>query len=291
MTPSNRRVGPARLPVDIAPEAGRGDDGVASAASTPDRILPSRLAVPSALRTAAGVVLVIAASVGVGWAARHGVMNSSRFAITSIEVVGNGRRPSLAIVAESGLATGTNVFAADLDAARSKLLQDPWLVDAALVRHLPGTVVVHVTERRPAALVALDEMYLATDDGVPFKKLEPEDPIDLPLVSGMTPDRIGTDRAAAVRTIGRAIDLAAEYERSPLGKRALLQEVHVGADDRFTLVVGHAGMELVLGGPPFRRKLELAGRVVGEVERRGAKADAVMLDSESRPERVVVRMR
>ncbi|HXX67631.1 MAG TPA: FtsQ-type POTRA domain-containing protein [Polyangiaceae bacterium] len=292
MTPANRRVGPARLPADIA-----GDDGVVPPATEvalstgPDGKGRAWSSAPGAFRTVAGVVLVTAASVAVGLAARRCVLKSARFAITSIEVVGSERRPSTAIVAESGLVSGTNIFAADLDAARARILQDPWIVDATLVRRLPGMVAIRITERRPAALVALDETYLATDDGVPFKKLEPEDPIDLPLVTGVTPERVGADRDGASRTIGRAIDLAAEYERSSLGKRSPLQEVHVGADGRFALVVGHSGLQLVLGGPPFRRKLDLASRVLAEVERRGGKADVVMLDSESRPDRVVVRMR
>jgi cell division protein FtsQ len=50
-------------------------------------------------------------------------------------------------------------------------------------------------------------------------------------------------------------------------------------------------MQLVLGGPPFRRKLEQAARVVAELDKRGSKADAIMLDNDARPERVVVRMR
>jgi len=292
MTPANRRVGPARLPADIA-----GDDRVASeapeiaASSSIDPKGRRRPSVPTSFRMVAGVVLITAASVAVGEAARRCVLKSARFAITSIEVAGSERRPSPAIVAESGLISGTNIFAADLDAARARLLQDPWIVDATLVRRLPGTVSIHISERRPAALVALDETYLATDDGVPFKKLEPDDPIDLPLVTGVTPERVGADRDGASRTIGRAIDLAAEYQRSALGKRSPLQEVHVGADGQFALVVGHSGLELVLGGPPFRRKLDLASRVMAEVERRGGKADVVMLDSESRPDRVVVRMR
>ena len=63
------------------------------------------------------------------------------------------------------------------------------------------------------------------------------------------------------------------------------------ADGGFTLVVGRSATELVLGGPPFRRKLEQAARVVAELEKRGAKADTIMLDNDPRPERVVVRMR
>ena len=59
----------------------------------------------------------------------------------------------------------------------------------------------------------------------------------------------------------------------------------------FSLVVGHNAVELVLGLPPFRRKLDQAARVVAELDKRGAKAGAIMLDNDTRPDRVVVRMR
>ena len=87
------------------------------------------------------------------------------------------------------------------------------------------------------------------------------------------------------------LDVAAEYARVSLAKRAPLEEVHIEPDGAFSLVVGRSAMALVLGAPPFRRKLDQATRVVAELDKRGAKADAIMLDNDSRPDRVVVRMR
>jgi cell division protein FtsQ len=137
----------------------------------------------------------------------------------------------------------------------------------------------------------MGELWIATAEGEPFKRVELGDPVDLPLVTGLGPDALADDRAGAMRTISRAIDLAAEYEHGALARRLPLQEVHVAADGGFALVVGKNAMELVLGPAPFRRKLDQATRVVAELEGRGAKADAIMLDNDARPERVVVRMR
>jgi cell division protein FtsQ len=225
------------------------------------------------------------------WGARKHVMTSPRFAIAVVDVTGNRCRPREAIVAESGIVVGTNVFALDLDTARTRLLVDPWIADAVLSRRLPGTVIVQVVERKAAAVVAMGDTFLTTSQGEPFKKLEPDDPVDLPLVTGLAAESIDEDREGTMRTIRRAIDLAAEYEHSPLAKRIPLGEVHVQPDGSFRLVVGRDGMEFVLGSPPFRRKLDQAARVVAELDRRGTKADAILLDNESQPERVVVRMR
>lgn len=253
---------------------------------------PSRWSrVVSTLRTIAGVVLVVAASTSVAWLARRHVLASSRFSITDIDVSGSERRAPVAIVAESGLAIGVNVFAADLDAARAKILEDPWIAEASLARKLPGTISVSVKERKAAALVALGPTFLATSDGRLFKQAEPGDPVDLPVVTGLRPESVSSDIEGSMHTIRRAIDLAAEVERSGLGTHMPLEEVHVAEDGTFAVVVGRAAMQLVLGAPPFRRKLDQAVRVVAELDRRGAKASAIMLDNDQRPDRVVVRMR
>jgi len=282
MTPGNRRVkNLAPAPADSAP---------ASAEAPPAG--PGRwgraLAV---MRTATGVSLVAGASVGLAWTARRHVMTSPRFAITEVDVVGNERRTPAEIITESGLVVGTNVFAADLDAARAGVRADPWISEVTLARRLPGTILMQVTERKPVSLVAVGDVYLAGADGEPFKKLEPSDPVDLPLVTGLRQDRLAEDHEGTIRTIRRAVDLAAEYERGSMSRRLPLEEVHVEPDGAFALVVGRSALELILGGPPFRRKLEQAARVVAELDSRGARADAIMLDNDTRPERVVVRMR
>lgn len=284
VTQTNRRVKTPQPPLDLPPESTKLPASMSRRARSPSRVL-------AALRTTLGVALVVSAALGVAWAARRHVMTSPRFAVTEIDVVGHGRRTADAIAAESGVTAGANIFSLDLDSARARILADPWISQATLARRLPGTILVQVTERKPAALVALRDTYLATAEGEPFKKLEPGDPIDLPLVTGLRQESLDDDREGTMRTIRRAIDLAAEYEHGALARRAPLQEVHVDSDGTFAVVVGRSAMQLVLGGPPFRRKLDQAARVVAELDKRGAKADSIMLDNDTRPERVVVRMR
>jgi cell division protein FtsQ len=205
-------------------------------------------------------------------------------------VTGTRQRTEEAILVEAGLSKGVNVFSVDLDGARARLLGDPWVSGATLTRRLPGTLLVQVTERELGAVVVLHETYLASRDGEIFKRFELGDPVDLPVITGLDPDSVAEDREGAQATIRRALDLAAEYERSPLPAR-LLEEIHVTADGGFTLVLGKEGLLLALGGPPFRRKLEEAAKVSAELDRRGTHAEAIMLDDDARPDRVVVRTR
>jgi cell division protein FtsQ len=135
------------------------------------------------------------------------------------------------------------------------------------------------------------ETYLVTREGALIKRLEAGDPTDLPVVTGVILQQLVDDRDGAARTVRRALDLAADYEHSPLATRSPLEEVHVEVNGEMTLVVGKHAVMLHMGAPPYRRKLEQAVRVVAELDRRGAKPDSIMLDNEARPDRVVVRMR
>jgi len=252
-----------------------------------------------AMRIARGVlgfVMVVGIGGSVAWGARKYVKESPRFAVSEIVTTGAKRRSAEELAEIAGVAKGQNVFGVDLDHARARLLADPWISEAALARQLPGTVYVRVVEREAAGVLATsdaghNDTYLVTREGVVIKHVEAGDPTDFPVITGVPLQQLVDDREGAVRTVRRALDLASDYDHSPLAQRSPLEEVHVETNGELTLVIGKSAVSLHMGAPPYRRKLEQAVRVVAELDRRGAKADAIMLDNEARPDRVVVRMR
>jgi cell division protein FtsQ len=247
-----------------------------------------------------GFLLVLAIGGTVVWGARRYVRTSPRFAIRDIKVVGAKRRTPDSFASEAGIDKGLNIFALDLEQARSRLLQDPWVTEASMTRQLPNSVVVHLVEREAAGLVVTNDgtpktlssaTYLVTSDAAIIKPLEVGDPTDLPIITGVVVQQLLDDREGTTRAIRRALDLATDYEHSAIAQRAKLEEVHLETSGELTIIVGQRGVAIHLGNPPYRRKFEEMSRVWSELDRRGAKPDAIMLDNEARPERVVVRMR
>ena len=212
--------------------------------------------------------------------------------MSEIITSGGKRRGPEEIASIAGIAKGQNVFSIDLDAARKRLAADPWIETAELTRQLPGTISIRVTEREASGIVAMAEgTYLVTRDGLVIKRVEADDPLDFHIVTGITSKALVDDREGATRTIRQALDLAYDYDRSPLAQRSPIQEVHVEPNGDMTLVVGKSGVVLRMGSGPYRKKLDQAVRITAELDRRGAKPDTIMLDDEARPDRVVVRMR
>ena len=287
----NRRVGPPRPPAGGMNDAfHEHDDGVETLlAQPPSTSGPS--GVGAWLRGIAGVVLVVGVASAVAGAARRYIVTSPRFSVVTIDINGVHHLRPEQVMELGGLNRGANIFLTDLNEARAKLLANPWIADVTLARRLPDTLVVELQEREAAAVVALGDSYLASREGEIFKRLEANDPADLPIITGITPEAVADDRDGVTSSVRRALDLASDFEHSRLASRGALQEIHLASDGTTTMIIGKTALSLALGAPPFRRKLEQASRILAEVDAKGAKAQALFLDNEARPERVVVRVR
>jgi cell division protein FtsQ len=289
MHPSNRRIAAPVLPDAIEKE-------IAAKEAENKPISRFRKVVPF-LRGVVGAMLIVGVALGVAWSARQYVLTSPRFAITSIEVTGMKMRTQEELARESSLAIGQNIFSSDLDAARAAVAKDPWIHDVEIARRLPGTIMLNVTEREAAALVSVSgedgssDLFVTSRDGEMFKRLEVGDPNDLIVITGITQDAVAQDREGVTRSILRALDLASDYAHTRLSAKSPLEEIHLANDGTTNIVIGKNALTLTLGAPPFRKKLDQASRVLAEIDRRGGKADAVLLDNDTRPDRVVVRMR
>ena len=258
----------------------------------PSKIREGLVQTWSVLRVVLGVALVVTASVGAAWGAKSYVTKSPRFVIKTVTVEGAARLTPDMVAKAGGVAVGQNVFALDLAEARSKIEKEPYVLHAVVTRKLPNTISIQVTEREPALLVAIGEaLYVATREGEIFKEVTEGDPTDLPLLTGIRPEMVVSDREGATLLVRRALDVIEELDKTSIPKRYPVQEVHLDNDGTVEVIVGREAISLMLGTAPFKGKLEEADRVLLELQRRKSNAAIVFLDGSSNPDRVVVRMR
>jgi len=238
-----------------------------------------------------GLVMVVGSALGLGWAVRHYALSTPRFAIEEVDVRGARRLGTRAVMEAAGIEKGRNIFALDALTAERRLVEVPWVEKAHIERKLPGTLVVDLVEREAAAVTSVDgALYLVARSGDPFKRLEPGDPFDLPVITGLDPRDFGRDRDHARERLGGALELLRRYRALPVSKRYDAEEVHLAPGGEAVLMVGEKAIALYLGEPPWQKQLLRAARVLERV-RAGREPSAVFADNRAHPERVVVRMR
>lgn len=244
-----------------------------------------------ALKVAVAVA-VAAGSVAVGRLVEAHLKTSPAFEIKRISIEGADRLDRESLLRAGGLAMGQNVFAVSPADVKARLGRLPWVAEAEVRRQLPDTFEVRIRERLPAAAVALREaLYLVSQEGVVFKRVEPSDPIDLPVITGIDRQRFIRDRQWRASVLVEVVALLHDYGTTGLSEQRSIQEVHLEPDDGLTLYLGDEATLVRLGRGPYRRKLGKLRAVLERLERREAKPAYVYLDNVRRPDRVTVKLR
>ena len=158
-------------------------------------------------------------------------------------------------------------------------------------RELPRSIVITLEERVPKALVALDDLYLVDDHGEPFKRAEPGDPLDLPVVTGLsesddTPLRPQLEKALAFEDL---------FAKSALSKTAELSEIHLDPVRGLSITVSQrsgapAPVVAHLGTTDRPRRLARLARLWKLLAEKGDHPKEVFLDNRTRPQWVVARV-
>ena len=216
--------------------------------------------------------------------------SASAFAIREIVVEGNQQLGDIDVRRAAGLQIGSNIFEISDEDARKYLLRHPWIEDATVVRKLPASIRIDIVERQPVALVALDHLYLVSHEGAVFKRLGVDDPVDLPVITGIASEQFYDDLDYRTAILLRSMAVLQDYEGAGLAAREPVSEIHFEGVTGIQLFVGNDGMNVRLGNGQHRQKLRRLRQVLERLAREKTRPSYVYLDNVRSPERVTVRL-
>ncbi len=230
------------------------------------------------------VVIVLGLSGGLYFGATHGyrwATTSPSFALEDVTFSGNARSTEGELLRLAGLAFGQNLFQMDVTALERAMDAHPWVRKVEVTRHFPSRIAVEVEEFEPAAMGSLGELYLLDREGVPFKKLQAGDELDLPLVTGLTREAYVASPEKASGQFRAALALMDAWSGE-------VSEIRI-AQDGMTVVTEN-GVEVRMGLGDTPGKLARLEKVRTELGRRGLEAEVVHLDNRVRPGWVTVKL-
>ena len=115
------------------------------------------------------------------------VLSADALRVSKISVEGNERMSHGEVLAVLDGLRGRSMVTTDLESWRQKLLDSPWVADAAIRRVLPGTVTVAISERQPMGIGRIrDALYLIDQEGAIIDEYGPNyAELDLPIIDGL----------------------------------------------------------------------------------------------------------
>lgn len=180
------------------------------------------MAVATVLLAAAVGYSVVAgghlANVGT-WAktARDQVANAVGLRIAAISVSGSKEVSREEILTTAGVSGRGSLLFLDAAAARARLLSNPWIADAAVLKLYPDRLQITISERQAFALWQKDgRVSVVAADGTVLEPFVEDRYLDLPLVVGPGAERLAkaflaiVDRYPDIRAVVHASVLVAD---------------------------------------------------------------------------------
>jgi cell division protein FtsQ len=237
---------------------------------------PSRRAVVTA-------VLVCAVSGYALYRAVQLLVAAEVLTITRITVSGNQRTSRGEVLALLDDLRGENMLAVDLDAGRRKLLESPWVADAAMRRVFPGTVAVVISELTPLGIGRIaDGLFLVDQRGTIIDEFGPNyAELDLPIINGLAAASPDGGSFVDEGRAGLAGRLLADLQARP-DLAQLVSQVDV-SDIRNAVVILKGDPALVrVGDSQFVERLQTYVDLAPALRERVPQIDAVDLRFDER---------
>jgi cell division protein FtsQ len=232
------------------------------------------------------VVLIILSALLVGGYLY--LSKSDYFAVRHLKIAGMSQLTRDQVLTATGLDRPVNNLTFDSQAAERSLGSLPWVEEAHISRTLPDGLLVEVMEYKPKALVSLDQLYYLDAKGRAFKKLDPGEKADLPIISGFSLDELvsgGPLVQTALSEVFQLMDIL--DQRTDEFRLDSISEFNYDHDLGLTVFTRRTGLKLRVGFGSYLEKFRRLGRVMAYLKVNGQAAGLNYIHLET-PPRVVL---
>jgi cell division protein FtsQ len=177
----------------------------------------------------------------------------------------------------------------DLREISSRLAQHPWVEKAKVKRDWSRkALIIEVEERVAQALILLEDLYLVDRHGEIFKKAEPRDQLDLPVLTGVTPREIRERDKKSIDLVRQALELLEHLEQRKILTVREISEIHLSKKNGLTIFTLKEGIPVRLGSGGLTDKIDRLEKVLPDLQQKIREVEYLDLNY---PRKVVVKMR
>jgi len=196
------------------------------------------------------------------------------FRVQDIAVSGVDDSMREALVKLSGINGEDSLLSVDIVAVERKIEEHPWIKEVSVTRSFPRTLHIEVHCEEPIALVVLDRMCLMDKQGVVFKDVEKDDPIDFPIVTGLSR---GDEEMS--RHLERVSSFLTTYSLwSAVLPARDISEIHVEDDGALSVYFNKLPFKVSFGRGDFAEKIISLQRIIKHLQVTHQLHDAKSID-------------
>ena len=227
-------------------------------------------------------VLGVGIGLGAYYVASY-LKTSPALAVRTIEVRGAERTRVGELLEASGLKEGMNIFSVGTGQAQKRLVSLPWVKKAKVTRVVPDRIVVEVVEHQPVAVINLEGLYYVNRSGEVFKRVQPGEREDLPVLTGVSRTSFRDRPQRARKHIRESLRLIKTLQELPCVKKRRVAEVHSDELMGPSVVLDPGALTVRLGNQDLLGRLSTLCQLMDAIGDRRLKARSILLYHSGRP--------
>jgi cell division protein FtsQ len=162
------------------------------------------------------------------------------------------------VIKISGLRKRESLLSIDPVTIKGNIEAHPWIKSVFLKKEFPHTLYIKAETQDAVAIVLIGQMCFMDREGVIFKEVERDEPVDLPVVTGLSPG----DKANGAYLKEVASFLNALYLMDTPLSVERLSEIHVEEDGTLAIYFNKLPFKVFLGGDDFIRKIDSLTHII-----------------------------
>ena len=196
------------------------------------------------------------------------ILKSAYFHVKKIQVEGCLRHTKDQILYIGSIQSHNNLFSLNLRNICQCLENSPWIERAKIKRIFPDKLDIHITEREPAALINLNQLYWVDKKGTIFKKAEREDGLlAFPILTGVTWQDLMKPQGVHTHLITQTLTLMTILGKEGIDTSAI-SEIHLDPTFGLTIFTTHHATQIDMGFPPFPKKCRHLCSIMEDLKRK-----------------------
>jgi cell division septal protein FtsQ len=195
--------------------------------------------------------------------------------VREVEVEGGRKIPKETLLSLTVMEGMPNLFSVELKEVVKRLESHPWIEQVRVRKVFPYKIVIQVEERKPMAIIQLEELYYIDTQGEIFTPVGDRDEYNYPYVTGLTRRVLEKDPVEAKRLIAKALELLRIVSQGKVAPLEEISEIHMEKAFGIHCFTKAEGVEVKMGWEDFEEKLKRLPLIWSDLRKRGFSAISI----------------
>ncbi len=241
------------------------------------------------LKKAIRIALYLLGSIVLCFAGYQGygcLIEDPLFQLKEVEVKGCRKISEGTILSLAKIEGMPNLFRLSLKEISKRVEAHPWVEQVSVRKIFPDKVSIHIEERKPMAILLLEEPFYIDSKGVIFSRVGDRDGYDYPFLTGLNRKMFEKEPAVAEHLIAKALECLTVVDRNGTSPLQGVSEIRMEKIFGIYCFTQTGGLEVRMGWDQFEEKLRRLSLIWADLQKRRITVRSIDC---SDPKRMVVK--